>query len=99
MTTLPIMLFNERALTPSFGYVFDPQWLDPHESIVSILWEFVRMNRLSGHLVIMQLARDSRFDPYVGIAACQSDVDIRRLHQALGLPLKIVRGSLVSVHN
>lgn len=95
MTTLPIMLFNERALTPSFGYVFDPKWLDPHESIVSILWKFVRMNRLSGHLVIMQLARDSRIDPYVGIAACQSDVDIRRLHQALGLPLKIVRGSLV----
>jgi hypothetical protein len=27
--SLPIMLFDERKLTPSFGYVFDPKWLDP----------------------------------------------------------------------
>ena len=25
--SLPIMLFDERTLTPSFGYVFDPKWL------------------------------------------------------------------------
>jgi hypothetical protein len=54
------------------------------------------MNRLSGHLVISQLAKDSNVDPYVGVAALQSEVDIRRLHQALGLQYKIVRGSLIS---
>jgi len=96
MTTLPIMLYNEQALTPSFGYVFDPKWLDPYESIVSILWKLVRMNRLSGHMVVTQLARESGIDPYVGIAASRSEVDIRRLHQALGLQLKIVRGSFSS---
>jgi hypothetical protein len=26
---LPILVFDERRLTPSFGYVFKPQWLDP----------------------------------------------------------------------
>lgn len=92
---LPIMLFNERKLTPSFGYVFDPRWLDPHESIVSILWKLMRMNRLSGHLVTTQLAKASSIDPYDGIAACRSEVDIRSLHQALRLPLKIVREALV----
>ena len=92
---LPIMLFNERKLTPSFGYVFNPDWLDPHESIVSILWKLMRMNRLSGHLVTVQLAKSNCIDPYEGVAACRSEVDIRRLHQTLGLPMKIVRGSFV----
>jgi len=95
ITPLPIMLFNERKLTPSFGYVFDPNWLDPHESIVSILWKLMRMNRLSGHMITTQLAKASNIDPYEGVAACRSEVDIRRLHQTLGLPLKIVRGSLI----
>lgn len=36
IATLSIMLFDERKLTPSFGYVFDRKWLDPYESIVSI---------------------------------------------------------------
>ncbi len=95
ITPLSIMLFNERKLAPPFGYVFNPDWLDPHESMVSILWKMVRMNRLSGHLVTTQLAKASGIDPYEGVAACRSEVDMRRLHQALGLPLKIVRGSLV----
>jgi len=95
MVSLPIMLFNERKLTPSFGYVFDPKWLSPHESIVSILWKMVRMNRLSGHMVTTQIAKASGIDPYEGVAASREEVDVRRLHQALGLPLKIVRGSLI----
>ena len=89
------MLLNERALTPSFGYVFNPKWLDPHESIVSILWKLMRMNRLAGHMVTTQLGKSSSIDPYEGIAACRSEVDMRRLHQALGLPLTVVRGSLI----
>src|SRR5713226_195314 len=94
MTTLPIMLFDERKLTPSFGYIFDPKWLDPHESIVSILWKLARMNALSGHMITTQLANTS-IDPYEGVEACRSQVDMRRLDHALGLQLKIVRGSLI----
>ena len=94
ITSLPIMLFDERKLTPSFGYVFNPKWLDPHESIVSILWKLMRMNRLSGHMVTTQLAKTKVIDPYHGIAASRSELDIRKLHQALGVSLKILRGSL-----
>ena len=36
---LPILVFDERRLTPSFGYVFHRKWVDPDESIVSILWK------------------------------------------------------------
>jgi hypothetical protein len=94
MTTLPIMLFDERKLTPSFGYIFDPKWLDPHESIVSILWKLARMNALSGHMITTQLAKTS-IDPYEGVEACRSQVDMRRLDHTLGLQLKIVRASLI----
>jgi hypothetical protein len=91
---LPIMLFDERKLTPSFGYVFDRKWLDPYESIVSILWKLARMNRLSGQVIATQLAKTS-VDPYKGVAARRSEVDLCRLHRALGLPLKLVRDSVL----
>ena len=73
--SLPIMLFDERTLTPSFGYVFDPKWLDPFESIVSILWKLAKMNRLSGQAITTQLAK-SDIDPYEGVAARRSEVDL-----------------------
>jgi hypothetical protein len=92
--SLPIMLFDERKLTPSFGYVFDPKWLDPFESIVSILWKLARMNRLSGQAIVTQLARTS-VDPYEGVAARRSEIDLQGLHLALGLPLKLVRESVL----
>ncbi|MCD6026536.1 MAG: hypothetical protein K0R08_1055 [Solimicrobium sp.] len=95
MATLPIMLFNERALTPSFGYVFDPKWIYPYESLASILWKLVRMNRLPGHIVVTQLARDSSIDPYLGVGASQSDVDIGRIPQVLGVSLNTLHSSLL----
>ena len=79
--TLPILVFDERRLTPSFGYVFKPQWLDPHESIVSILWKFATMNGLSGHMVATQVAKTT-IDPYDGIDPNREAVDIRRLRQS-----------------
>jgi len=91
---LPIMLFDERKLTPSFGYMFDLKWLDPYESIVSILWKLARMNRLSGQEIATQLAKAS-VDPYEGVPARRSEVDLRRLHRALGLPLKLVRDAVL----
>jgi len=41
---LPILTFDERKLTPSFGYFFDARWLQSYESIVGVLWKFARMN-------------------------------------------------------
>lgn len=35
---LPILTFDERKLSPSFGYFFDARWLAPYESIVGVLW-------------------------------------------------------------
>jgi hypothetical protein len=45
---LPIMTFEDVPLGPSFGYLFDPRWLGPYESIVSMLWKFGHMNGLAG---------------------------------------------------
>lgn len=91
---LPIMTFDERSFAPAFGYVFNRKWLDPHESIISILWKFARMNALPGHLIIAQLAKSS-VDSYEGVAASRAEVDMRRLRSALGVHLKIVRGALI----
>jgi hypothetical protein len=52
----PILTFDETKLSPSLGYVFRLQWLDPHESLVSMLWKFAWMNRLPGHTVATQVA-------------------------------------------
>ncbi len=93
-TILPILTFNERRLTPAFGYVFDRKWLDPQESIVSILWKFARMNGLPGHVVAEQLTK-MPIDPYEGIEASRAAVDIQRLHQMLRVPLKLLRVALI----
>lgn len=91
---LPILVFDERRLTPSFGYVFHRKWVDPEESIVSILWKFARMNGLAGHMVATQIAKQT-IDPYEGIEARRDLVDVRRLRQTLKLPLKVLRAALI----
>lgn len=45
---LPILTLDEQKLTPSMGYVFNKRWLDPCESLVSILWKFEKVNPLRG---------------------------------------------------
>lgn len=92
--TLPILIFDERRLTPAFGYVFHRKWVDPGESIVSILWKFARMNALAGHVLATQVAT-LPVDPYEGIEPRRELVDVRRLRQALGLPLKVLRAALL----
>ena len=78
MVTLPIMLFDEHQLAPSSGYLFNPKWVSPHESIVSMLWKFGRANTLPGHVLITQIAKDT-IDPYEGISACPSGVNLRKV--------------------
>jgi hypothetical protein len=94
MTTLSIMLFDERKLTPSFGYLFNPKWVGPHESIVSMLWKFGQMNALPGHVLTTQIARNT-IDPYEGVAARPSEVDMRKVQRALGVSLRVTRASLL----
>jgi hypothetical protein len=90
---LPILTFNETSLSPSFGYVFDRRWLDPYESLVSMLWKFARMNRLAGHLVVGHIAR-LPVDPYEGIGATPNEVDIRGVAQTLRVTSKAVRAAM-----
>lgn len=88
-TLLPILTFEDAALAPSLGYVFDARWLDPHESLVSMLWKFAWVNGLAGHLVVAHVARRP-VDPYDGIAATAEEVDIRRVARSLGVPAQTV---------
>ena len=47
----PILMLDEQRLTPSLGYVFNERWLDPCESLVSILWKFEKVNALPCNVV------------------------------------------------
>jgi TniQ len=94
-TTFPILTFNERSLTPALGYVFDKTWLNPHESIVSILWKFARLNALPGHFLTAQAAHGP-VDPYEGIEAYREVLNWRRLQQSLRLPRNTLRLSVLA---
>ena len=89
----PILTFDEAKLSPSLGYVFRLQWLDPYESLVSMLWKFAWMNRLPGHTVVTQVAMRT-IDPYEGVAATQSELNVRHIAATLGLAQKTVRASI-----
>ena len=90
---LPILNYDERKLSPSFGYFFDARWLAPYESIVGILWKFARMNALPGPTVTRQL-RPLPFNPYEGVAPTLQDVDVRGLSRTLRVTQKCLRISL-----
>ena len=53
--SLPILTFDERVLSPRFGFVFQRRWLQPYETIVGVLWKFARMNGLPRHAVAVHL--------------------------------------------
>jgi hypothetical protein len=90
----PILAFEESKLSPNLGYLFRRQWLDPCESVVSILWKFARMNRLPGHMVVSHVARQ-KVDPYEGFAATAAELDVRMTATSLGLPHKAIRLAMV----
>ena len=54
---LPILLFDAERLSPALGYVFDPHWVNPDESMASILWKFARFNAIAGHVVVRHAAK------------------------------------------
>ena len=86
----PILAFEEDKLSPNLGYLFRRQWLDPCESVVSILWKFARMNRLPGHMVVAHVAK-RHIDPYEGFSATAVELDVRRTAVSLGLAQKTIR--------
>lgn len=89
----PILPFDVNKLTPSFGYVFDGRWLDPYESVVSILWKFIWMNRLAGHEVVERIARHT-VDPYAGMQATPEDIDDKYLARTLRIRRQKVREAI-----
>nr|WP_035472920.1 hypothetical protein [Caballeronia sp. Lep1P3] len=89
----PILTLDERKLTPALGYIFDRRWLDPCESLISILWKFEKANALPGYTVARLMGPD--IDPYAGIAPQLGLVDLRRLHQSLPVPVKTLRAALL----
>jgi hypothetical protein len=90
---LPIMTFDDVPLGPSLGYLFDPRWLGPYESIVSMLWKFAHMNGLAGSRVVSQL-RAAPLDPYEGVPASPCSVDVRRVARMLHVAPGTVRCAL-----
>lgn len=91
--SFPILTFDTAKLAPSWGYVFDPEWLDPYESAVSMLWKFVWMNRLAGHAVVERVARHT-VDPYAGISMSGQELNAKYLAHTLRIRLQTVRESI-----
>lgn len=60
----PILTLDERALAPALGYIFRAEWVDPFESLISILWKFKKANSLPGHVVARLMGLET--DPYEG---------------------------------
>jgi len=85
---LPILMFDQGALSPRFGYVFHRRWVQPYESVVSILWKFARMNLLSGATLVTQL-RAEPLDPYEGVGP--EEVDLKAVARLLGVTQRSVR--------
>ncbi|HEX6708006.1 MAG TPA: hypothetical protein VF169_24920 [Albitalea sp.] len=88
VAALPIVVYDERALKPHVGYVFNANWLDPHESIVSMLWKFASMNVMPGHALVARLVGED-IDPYAGIEP--RAVDVQRVPRLLEVASETVR--------
>ena len=91
--SLPILLFDERRLSPAWGYVFDRGWLKPAESILSILWRFARENATPGHVIVGEAARE-RIDPYQGVNFDQSEIHVEHLARSLRVARTTLRAAL-----
>lgn len=89
--SLPILTFDERVLSPRFGYVFQRRWMQPCESIVGMLWKFVWLNQLPGRSVVKHLCART-IDPYEGIATF--DISIPLVAQLLQVTQKSVRAGI-----
>jgi hypothetical protein len=91
---LPILVFDRQAIQPQLGYCFDHRWIDPGESLVTILWKFARANAIAGHTLAEKVSA-SDIDPYEGILPLREVVDWQWLHREHRIPRMVLRESLV----
>lgn len=91
---LPILIVDQHALSPRFGYVFHRRWLQPYESVVGMLWKFARMNLLSGHALVKQLSSNP-VDPYDGLAPV--DLDVGAVARMLDVTQRSVRVGMTAL--
>ena len=89
----PILAFDERELSPSRGSAFNPKWLMPGESLISILWKFACANVLPGDVLVHLIS--PRADPSKGVAPVRDDIEFTRLCRILRLPERVLRVSLL----
>ena len=89
----PILSLDERKLTPALGYVFHRKWLDPCESLVSILWKFEKANAVPGRMLARLMGPD--IDPYEGVVPELGLIDLERLRDSLSVPTKTLRTALL----
>ena len=87
--SLPILIYDERRLTPALGYVFPANWVRPHESLLCMLWKFALQNAIPGHDLASQIAR-YKIDPYEGVAARKEYVNTQHLARLLGISHRAV---------
>ncbi len=92
---LPILAFDEQAIRPQLGYWFDHRWIDPYESLVSIMWKFARANSIPGYLLARKVC-GSGIDPYEGILPLRETVQWRWLHREYRVPRGVLRESMVA---
>lgn len=90
----PILMVDQCKLTPALGYVFDAGWVDPCESIISILWKFSKANALPGHIVAGLGIKNA--DPYAGVAPVVGVLDVEKIRGSLRISRKQLRSSLVA---
>lgn len=95
MVALPILVINDQLLSPRLGYFFDRRWIDPFESLVSILWKFARANDIAGHVLAGRLCAEG-VDPYEGIPPLREAVQWRWLHRDYRIPMRAIRESMVA---
>jgi hypothetical protein len=89
----PILTFDEQQLSVGSGGVFDPKWLIPGESLISILWKFACANALPGYVLVHLLSPD--IDPSEGVAPVRDDIELARLSRIVPLPRNVLRASLL----
>ncbi|MEX3936109.1 hypothetical protein AB4Y32_30700 [Paraburkholderia phymatum] len=89
----PILEFDEWALSLSRGSAFNPKWLMPGESLVSILWKFACANVLPGDVLVHLIS--PCVDPHEGVVPVRTDIELTRLCRILRLPEDVLRVSLL----
>lgn len=89
----PILAFDESELSLSRGSAFNPKWLLPGESFVSILWKFACANVLPGDVLVHLIS--PCVDPSEGVAPVRDDIEFTRLCRILRLPEGVLRVSLL----